>query len=123
MSHSFALNVYINCFVSLLFLDHVNVHLKKFQCSMCQKSFGRERYLQTHLKTCGMAAKEIALQQQQQDLSDFEPLSSAVVGDCKEDGLDKGSTMISIIGKEPGPVDPQEDDEKYRVSSHHFLIC
>ena len=33
--------------------DHQNVHLKKFKCSTCNKAFGRQRYLDSHLKSCG----------------------------------------------------------------------
>ena len=33
--------------------DHQNVHMKKFQCSTCNKAFGRQRYLDSHLKSCG----------------------------------------------------------------------
>jgi len=32
--------------------DHMNVHENKFQCEGCKKSFGRERYLILHSKTC-----------------------------------------------------------------------
>ena len=32
--------------------DHVNVHEKKYQCHLCEKAFGRERYLKMHSKTC-----------------------------------------------------------------------
>jgi len=32
--------------------DHLNVHENKFQCEGCKKSFGRERYLMLHCKTC-----------------------------------------------------------------------
>ena len=31
--------------------DHLNVHLKKFQCSTCHKAFGRQRYLDSHMKS------------------------------------------------------------------------
>ena len=34
----------------LIFADHFNVHTNKFQCEGCKKSFGRKRYLETHLK-------------------------------------------------------------------------
>ena len=37
--------------------DHMNVHEKKFQCEGCKKSFGRERYLMLHLKTCAHIGK------------------------------------------------------------------
>lgn len=37
--------------------DHENVHEKKFQCEGCEKSFGRERYLMLHLKTCAHVGK------------------------------------------------------------------
>ena len=32
--------------------DHLNVHENKYQCSLCQKSFGRERYLFQHKTSC-----------------------------------------------------------------------
>ena len=32
--------------------DHQNVHENKYQCSFCQKSFGRERYLSQHKTSC-----------------------------------------------------------------------
>jgi len=32
--------------------DHLNVHENKYQCEGCKKSFGRERYLMLHRKTC-----------------------------------------------------------------------
>ena len=32
--------------------DHENVHMEKYQCAACKKSFGRERYLKLHRKTC-----------------------------------------------------------------------
>jgi len=32
--------------------DHLNVHEKKYECNSCKKSFGRERYLVMHMKTC-----------------------------------------------------------------------
>ena len=32
--------------------DHINVHEKKYQCQLCEKAFGRERYLRMHSKTC-----------------------------------------------------------------------
>ena len=32
--------------------DHINVHEKKYQCQLCEKAFGRERYLKMHSKTC-----------------------------------------------------------------------
>ena len=38
--------------------DHVNVHENKFQCSLCQKSFGRKRYLLQHQSSCGKAQEE-----------------------------------------------------------------
>ena len=34
----------------LILADHFNVHTNKFQCEGCKKSFGRKRYLETHLK-------------------------------------------------------------------------
>ena len=37
--------------------DHMNVHEKKYQCEGCKKSFGRERYLVLHLKTCAHVGK------------------------------------------------------------------
>lgn len=33
--------------------DHYNVHLKKFVCRVCDKAFGRQRYLENHEKICG----------------------------------------------------------------------
>ena len=32
--------------------DHTNVHEKKYQCPLCEKAFGRERYLNMHKRTC-----------------------------------------------------------------------
>ena len=32
--------------------DHINVHEKRYQCQLCEKAFGRERYLSMHNKTC-----------------------------------------------------------------------
>jgi len=32
--------------------DHKNVHLNLYQCGGCDKSFGRERYLKQHQRTC-----------------------------------------------------------------------
>lgn len=40
--------------------DHTNVHLNIYQCSHCLRSFGRERYLQSHLKTCHSPTKDDA---------------------------------------------------------------
>ena len=33
----------------------MNVHWNTFQCQKCKKSFGRQRYLDLHDKTCGNA--------------------------------------------------------------------
>lgn len=33
--------------------DHCNVHAKKFVCRICDKAFGRQRYLENHEKICG----------------------------------------------------------------------
>ena len=38
--------------------DHYNVHLKKFVCHFCSKPFGRERYLNNHLKGCSSRNKD-----------------------------------------------------------------
>ena len=37
--------------------DHTNVHEKKYQCQLCEKAFGRERYLRMHNKTCNRTDK------------------------------------------------------------------
>ncbi len=40
--------------------DHYNMHLKKFQCTLCKKAFGRQRYLDSHVKGCGQPSKTAA---------------------------------------------------------------
>ena len=47
---------YISPMSSYPFLsDHFNVHMNTYQCEGCKKSFGRKRYLETHLKACPSA--------------------------------------------------------------------
>ena len=38
--------------------DHYNVHTKRFTCPVCSKSFGRQRYLDNHVRSCGQSRKE-----------------------------------------------------------------
>jgi len=45
--------------------DHYNVHMKKFICPVCDKAFGRQRYLDNHVKGCGNSRKDEEIQQDQ----------------------------------------------------------
>ena len=38
--------------------DHYNVHLKYYVCRVCNKAFGRQRYLDNHAKSCSGLSKE-----------------------------------------------------------------
>lgn len=110
--------------------DHQHVHMNTWQCELCKKSFGRQRYLDQHVKGCGQSSKEKATQENQRvieatnivlatnhDEADTESENVHCVHILQQD-LDQEHHGLSVVEEQPGQVSIVQTSDAASVLAH-----
>ena len=106
--------------------DHQNVHLKKFQCSTCNKAFGRQRYLDSHLKSCSSAGGQSKKKENvvTSTASDITPSTAAVVIDINESSQPSSAAFQEVAfmiaaNDDNQNIVPMQTDQQQTITISH----
>ena len=99
--------------------DHLNVHENKYQCSSCQKSFGRERYLSQHKTSCSKSqhTKESSSEVNgtNTDMKSYDSSQNMKIDKCLESKV----SMKNVQESDPSII---KRVDNYRIEHQHAQI-